>query len=121
MIEVDEPLVDELLDDELLLDEELELDELLLVELLVDELELLDEELELVVPPQLPAVALPLTVSESMFGRSCEPLFCMRMVLAPACKLTFLLDVLQLDHEPVRENDMLLDDPLIRTAIEVLP
>lgn len=60
-LELDDELLDELLDelelDELLL-EELELDEELLEELLDEELELLDDELPMGVPPQAASVML---------------------------------------------------------------
>lgn len=72
MVELE--LLDELDEDELVVlvldDELLELDELLLDDVVVELL--LDEELDDEDPPQSPAVAAPLTVSESIFAIGVE-------------------------------------------------
>lgn len=138
--ELDELELDELLEDELE-DEDEEL-ELLELEARPDELELLDEELEeleelleldeelelleleVVVEPPKPqntACASPLTLSESMLGRSEDPVFWMRTVLLPALRPTDLVLLAQLLSEPVRPKEKLFEEPLIFTAIPVLP
>lgn len=45
----------------------------------------------------------------------------MRIVFAPACRLTLLLAVLQLDNDAVFGNDKLLEEPFTRSAEPVEP
>lgn len=118
----------ELLDEEL---DELPLDDVV-VELLLDEEldELLDDDEDDVVvellldddePPQLPAVAVPLTVNESIFAICVEPVAWMRIVFAPPFRLILLPALLQVDSEAVFGNDRLLDEPFTISAELVEP
>lgn len=67
---------------------------------------------ELDTPPvQMPAIALPLTLSESILAISCEPVARRRSWLVPLTSETFLVTVLQLESDAVRGNDKLPDEP----------
>lgn len=118
VVEVELELLDDELDEELLLDDDDEL-ELLLDDVVVELL--LDEELDEDDPPQLPAVAAPLTVSESIFAIGVELVAWIRMVFAPAFRLTLLPALLQVDKEAVLGNDRLLEEPFTRSAELVEP